>query len=161
MSDTTAGNRCPDITYAGTSLAGGTTYYWRITFWDDDGTEGAVSATQNFTTGSLSSCSSVVLNALYEGTAQMGANENSVFVDITDVDMSKSFLVFSAAVNENAPICGQLRGHIFDDAGNIKLEFERMESSCTAVMDIRYYVAEFSSGVSVQRGEADIRYKHL
>ena len=34
-------------------LTPGTTYYWRITFWDDDDTEGAVSATQNFTTGAI------------------------------------------------------------------------------------------------------------
>ncbi len=53
MSDITEGNRCPDITYAGTVLANSTTYYWRITFWDDGGTEGTASATQNFTTGTL------------------------------------------------------------------------------------------------------------
>ncbi|NIS83177.1 MAG: hypothetical protein GTO14_23915, partial [Anaerolineales bacterium] len=50
MANTTAGNRCPDIIYAGSALADSTTYYWRITFWDDDGLEGAVSATQQFTT---------------------------------------------------------------------------------------------------------------
>ena len=44
-------------------LQSSTTYYWRITFWDDSGSEGTASATQNFTTGSLSSCSSAVLNA--------------------------------------------------------------------------------------------------
>jgi hypothetical protein len=54
MADTTAGNRCPDIIYAGAALASDTTYYWRITFWDDDGTEGPPSATQNFTTGTIS-----------------------------------------------------------------------------------------------------------
>jgi hypothetical protein len=54
MADTTAGNRSPDIIYAGSALADSTTYYWRITFWDDDGTEGTVSATQNFTTGEIS-----------------------------------------------------------------------------------------------------------
>ena len=40
MANTTEGNRCPDIIYAGSTLAGSTTYYWRITFWDDDGFEG-------------------------------------------------------------------------------------------------------------------------
>lgn len=48
MANTTAGNRCPDIIYAGSDLAGSTTYHWRITFWDDDDTEGTVSATQQF-----------------------------------------------------------------------------------------------------------------
>jgi hypothetical protein len=54
MADTTAGNRSPDIIYSGSALADSTTYYWRITFWDDDGEEGAVSATQQFTTGTIS-----------------------------------------------------------------------------------------------------------
>ncbi|MGD8765276.1 MAG: DUF2341 domain-containing protein, partial [Desulfobacteraceae bacterium] len=54
MADTTAGNRCPDIIYAGTTLASDTTYYWRITFWDDDPTQGTASAIQNFTTGTIS-----------------------------------------------------------------------------------------------------------
>ena len=53
MSNTTAGNRCPDITYAGSALANNTTYYWRIRFWDDDNTAGTVSATQQFTTLTL------------------------------------------------------------------------------------------------------------
>ena len=50
MADTTEGNRCPDIIYTGSDLAGNTTYYWRITFWDDDDTEGTGSTTQQFTT---------------------------------------------------------------------------------------------------------------
>ncbi|NIS80819.1 MAG: hypothetical protein GTO14_11550, partial [Anaerolineales bacterium] len=50
MADTIAGNRSPDIIYAGAPLQDATTYYWRITFWDDNGAEGAVSATQQFTT---------------------------------------------------------------------------------------------------------------
>jgi hypothetical protein len=54
MADATAGSRCPDIIYAGATLAGSTIYYWRIRFWDDDNTEGEVSATQNFTTGAFS-----------------------------------------------------------------------------------------------------------
>jgi len=53
MADTNRGSRCPDIIYAGSALQDSTTYYWRITFWDDDGAEGAVSATQQFTTTTL------------------------------------------------------------------------------------------------------------
>ncbi|MGD9307025.1 MAG: LamG domain-containing protein, partial [Desulfobacterales bacterium] len=152
MANTTDSNRCPDITYAGTALASSTTYYWRITFWDDDNTEGAVSAVQNFTTGTFSSCSSVVFNALYEGTTQIAASSNIATVDIADVDMSKSFLVFSAAVDDNNSWCTQIRGNLYDaGAGDIRIDFERYESTCP-LADIRYYVAEFSSGVSVQRG---------
>ncbi|MCK4985262.1 MAG: hypothetical protein KAS40_07075, partial [Desulfobacterales bacterium] len=54
MSDTAEGNRCPDIIYAGSQLSDSTTYYWRITFWDDSNAQGTVSATQNFTTGTVS-----------------------------------------------------------------------------------------------------------
>jgi hypothetical protein len=53
MTNTTAGNRSPDIVYAGSTLSNSTTYYWRIRFWDDGGAAGAVSATQNFATGTL------------------------------------------------------------------------------------------------------------
>lgn len=64
MTNTTAGNRSPDIIYAGSALSNSTTYYWRIKFWDDDAAEGTVSATQNFATGTL------VTSALrLEGTA--------------------------------------------------------------------------------------------
>jgi hypothetical protein len=53
MADTTEGNRCPDIIYAGSALANSTQYFWRITFWDDENAQGTVSATQNFTTATL------------------------------------------------------------------------------------------------------------
>jgi hypothetical protein len=54
MPNTAEGNRCPDIIYAGSQLSDSTTYYWRITFWDDSNTQGTASATQNFTTGTVS-----------------------------------------------------------------------------------------------------------
>lgn len=38
--------RCEEISYAGSDLTGGTTYYWRIKFWDDENTEGAWSTEQ-------------------------------------------------------------------------------------------------------------------
>jgi hypothetical protein len=93
----------------------------------------------------------VVLANLYEGTAQIAAAGYTTTVDITDVVLSKSFLVFSVAVNDNESQCTQVTGWLWDDSGNIKVQFERMESSGCAAADIRYYVAEFSSGVSVQR----------
>ncbi len=54
MATTTQGNRSPDITYAGSTLAwDGSTYYWRIKFWDTIGAEGAFSSTSaaTFTMG--------------------------------------------------------------------------------------------------------------
>ena len=44
--------RCEDITYNGTALTLGSTYYWRIKFWDNRGGEGTWSATQQFSLAS-------------------------------------------------------------------------------------------------------------
>lgn len=41
ISDVSDNERCEDITYAGSTLTPGVTYYWRIKFWDDKGLEGA------------------------------------------------------------------------------------------------------------------------
>ncbi len=41
---TTAGSRTPDISYAGSALTAGTTYYWRIKFWDNNDVAGSWSA---------------------------------------------------------------------------------------------------------------------
>jgi len=46
MGNCNQGDRCTDISYAGSVLAGGTTYYWRIKYWDDGGIEG-VWSTEN------------------------------------------------------------------------------------------------------------------
>jgi len=51
MSTTTRGSRSPDISYAGTPLSyDGSTYYWRIKFWDVENMEGEYStSTASFT----------------------------------------------------------------------------------------------------------------
>ena len=49
MTTTASGVRSPDISYAGTTLTlDGTTYYWRIRFWDTAGLVSPWSTTQNF-----------------------------------------------------------------------------------------------------------------
>ena len=89
MTNTSEGNRCPDIIYAGTALSSSTTYYWRITFWDDDDTQGTVSATQNFTTGTLQT-----VTALYRSVGTTGSDLNTD-VDCT-VDISGSTATFNS-----------------------------------------------------------------
>ena len=50
MTTTSRGSRSPNITYNGTTLRyNGTTYYWRIKFWDNSNAEGAWSDPANFT----------------------------------------------------------------------------------------------------------------
>ena len=50
ISPITNGSRSTDISYAGTTLSlNGTTYYWRMRFWDNNGAVGNWSQTSNFT----------------------------------------------------------------------------------------------------------------
>lgn len=46
------GDRCPDVSYGGTTLQGSTTYYWRLRFKDNEDGEGEWSATNSFTMSS-------------------------------------------------------------------------------------------------------------
>ena len=49
MASTSKGSRSPQISYAGTTLTlNGSTYYWRIKFWDVGGLESPWSSTANF-----------------------------------------------------------------------------------------------------------------
>ncbi len=48
MSNCTQGNRCQDISYGGSALTRGTTYYWRIKYWDDEPAEGAWSTEEAY-----------------------------------------------------------------------------------------------------------------
>ncbi len=52
MTTTANGVRSPNISYAGTAIpldGAGTTYYWRIKFWDVNGAEGSYTTSQSFT----------------------------------------------------------------------------------------------------------------
>ncbi|HOZ02958.1 MAG TPA: hypothetical protein PKX78_00515, partial [Candidatus Woesebacteria bacterium] len=71
MSNLASGVRSADFVYAGSGLQLSTTYYWRIRFWDVNGYEGAVSATQQFTTASF-----VSGNFFFEGLQMEGLNIN-------------------------------------------------------------------------------------
>ena len=50
MADCNEGERCQEISYAGSSLVKDTTYYWQIKFWDDEGGEGEWSNTASLNT---------------------------------------------------------------------------------------------------------------
>ena len=90
MVNTTEGNRCPDIIYAGTALASYTTYYWRITFWDDSGSQSTPSATQNFTTGMISN-SPVTLQV---GGSYDDAHENDSEVNFKPLEPNVSIIQY-------------------------------------------------------------------
>jgi hypothetical protein len=90
MVNTTEGNRCPDIIYAGTALASYTIYYWRITFWDDSGNQGTPSATQNFTTGMISN-SPLTLQV---GGSYDDAHENDSQVNFKPLESNVSIIQY-------------------------------------------------------------------
>lgn len=72
----------------------------------------------------------------------------STDVTITSVDLTKSFLVFSYRVDNNTPSQIMVRGQI-SSATNV--HFERIAG--TATVNVAWYVAEFTNGVTVQRNE--------
>lgn len=66
-------SRCSDIIYGGTALVDGSTYYWRIKFWDNSGAEGDWSSTQQFSMNNSPLVSNVVVN----GNSSITLTENS------------------------------------------------------------------------------------
>ncbi len=92
-------SRCADIVYGGgTSLADGSTYYWRIKFWDNFDAEGSWSDTQQFSMNSVPVVSNVVIN----GNNSINLSENltigiSWVSTVTDAD---TYLNLSSATGK-------------------------------------------------------------
>lgn len=88
MTNCIAGIRCADISYAGSALNQGTTYYWRIKFWDDSGAAGAWSAeTATFTMNNIPSvpvldtpADTVISQPLSPTLRTTGADQNSDYL---------------------------------------------------------------------------------
>ncbi len=89
------------------------------------------------------------LNSVQSGTTTITGGSKTV--TITSVDTSKAFLVFGVNVTEQEPSKAQISGQITNAT---TLTFERVVSGNTVT--ITWQVVEFTSGVSVQRGAADI-----
>jgi hypothetical protein len=68
---------------------------------------------------------------------------------IAAVDPARSFLVFGARFDSTLPSASAVSGQI---TGPSELTFARTGMSNTPAIPIKYYVAEFQSGVRVQRG---------
>ncbi len=93
-----------------------------------------------------------VLSGVQTGTAVSTAN-GTLAVPIAAVDPARSFLFFETRHDSNRPVGSMVRGRL---AGPTTLEFIRVTNEATpAPISIQWYVAEFSSGVSVQRGEVE------
>jgi hypothetical protein len=89
------------------------------------------------------------LKAVQSGTATLPAATLSTSVTLaTAVDPARSFLVFGVAEAENEPQAGQVVGRL---SSATTVNFVRNNAAGAAVT-IKWYVAEFVTGVSVQRG---------
>lgn len=100
------------------------------------------------------------LKSVQSGTTTIPVNSNSQTVTITSVDTTKAFLVFSVTTDEAKPNISEVRGQITNAT---TLTFNRSVINNTPVAKIAWYVAEFTSGVSVQRGSVamDVTTKNV
>jgi len=83
------------------------------------------------------------------GSATLGAAATSVDVTLAAIVTAQSFLTFSTSFNDANAAGGQVSGRILDST---TLRFERAATG--SVITLKWYVAEFDSGVAVQRGTA-------
>ncbi|MCB1646112.1 MAG: hypothetical protein KDI36_11700, partial [Pseudomonadales bacterium] len=91
----------------------------------------------------------VTVNAIQSGTVQSTGN-GVVTVNVSAVDMAKSLLVFQTRHRSDRPTGSTIRGEL---ASSTALTFSRATNE-SSVIDIQWYLVEFASGVSVQRGTA-------
>ena len=90
------------------------------------------------------------VRSLQSGTAVSSSN-GVVMVPISAVDMTKTFLMFSARHDGGRPVGSEVRGRI---AAPTTLEFVRVTDEAVPVpITIQWYIVEYHSGVRVQRGQ--------
>ena len=93
------------------------------------------------------STNAATVNSVQNGTTTSSGN-GTITVPIAAVDTTKSFLVFGTRHDSNSPPGSMIGGRI---ASPTTVEFVRTTNE-TSTMTIHWYVVEYSSGVSVQRG---------
>lgn len=93
------------------------------------------------------------LQSVQSGATTIGTSATFTEVTITAVDTSRAFLVFGTRLDENQPDYSQISGQLQNAT---TLRFERPISGATNDVTIRWYVAEFVSGVTVHRGNIAI-----
>ncbi|MEQ8288119.1 MAG: hypothetical protein RIB78_00195 [Gammaproteobacteria bacterium] len=89
------------------------------------------------------------LKQVESGTASSSSNGVVTVPLTTTVDPAKAFLMFSSRHDNNTPGGSMLRGEI--NGAGTQVVFTRATNQ-TNTVNIQWYVAEFTSGVSVQRG---------
>jgi hypothetical protein len=90
------------------------------------------------------------IKSVQSGTATNMVNGVTT-VNISPVNMSKSFLIFNTRHSSNRPVGSEISGRI---ATPSSLEFVRVTDQIPPnPIDIQWYVVEYDSGVRVQRGQ--------
>jgi len=100
---------------------------------------------------SASTPASPTIAALRTGVVSIPAGSASVSVTIQAVDPAKAFLVFGTSFSDANPGFSQISGQII---GPTTLRFQRATGTGAPAVTIKWYVASFADGVSVQRGSA-------
>jgi hypothetical protein len=102
--------------------------------------------------GAATAARAAVVSSVQTGTAVSSA-DGTLTVPISAVDPTRSVLFFQIGNDSTRPPASMLLGRL---ASATTLEFVRPTNEATpAPITIRWYVAEFASGVRVQRGEVD------
>jgi len=138
-------SRCADVVYGGgTSLVDGSTYYWRIKFWDNSDAEGSWSNTQQFSMNNPPQVSSVVVN----NNNNINLSENSSIgiswsATVTDTDgytnlASATGKIYRSGIGSS---CTLNNNNCYSDAS---CDFYNCSgSSCTAICSANlYFLAE-------------------
>lgn len=85
--------------------------------------------------------------SVQSNTTTLANGNSSVTATISSVDTGKAFLVFGVSLDDATPSGAQITGQI---TNSTTLTFQRFGTS--GDVSIKWYVAEFKSGVTVQRG---------
>ena len=126
-----------------TGLAPATLYHYRVKSRDAAGNL-ATSGDATFTTSAP-----VTTRSVQTGSVTFAAGAASVTVTIAAVTPGQAFLVFGTSFNDANPGFSQVSGQITSATA---LTFQRATAAGSPAVTIRWYVAEFSAGVAVQRG---------
>ncbi len=108
MSATAIGARSPNITYAGTTLSfNGTTYYWRIKFWDNKGADGPWSSTAQFTMNTAPTAPTSLLTNGATNPTDIPSNPyfSAIF---NDADSGNTGVHYQIQVNTNSSYTGTM-----------------------------------------------------
>jgi hypothetical protein len=92
------------------------------------------------------------LKSVQTGTATISGGSPTATGTLSPaVDTTKAFLVFGVTLNSGSPNDGQVSGQI---TNGTTVTFQRIGT--TGVITVKWYVVKFLSGVTVQRGSAQL-----